>query len=143
MTDAAPTPDVEEALARARQHARTSASEALAAVQALVEAGARVPSGLDEATAQGLVDAIARARQWLDPQLGPDADSILAGVRSALDAEIHRWEEKSDQDPDARMILRAFLAVREVLWEISSRTSEPGTAPEGRPRGPQRVPVEG
>ena len=43
----------------------------------------------------------------------------------ALDAEIARWETKARQDADARAVLRAFLGVRELLWELGMRPSAP------------------
>ncbi len=145
MSENAPE-SVEEALARARRHGRAAASEGLAALQALVEAGA-LSAGrrIDEGSLATLRDTLARVRRWLDPNGGRDAASVLEGVSQALDEEIQRWEEKSKQDSDARTILRAFLAVREVVWEFASRTdsamSEAGSTTASRT--PRRVPVEG
>ena len=138
---------VEEALARARQHGRAAAAEGLAAVQALLEAGA-LASGRP-ATGDGslatLRETLLRVRRWLDPDGGRDGALLLEGVSQALDEEIQRWEEKSKEDPDARTILRAFLAVREVVWEFSARPDGAAAADGARESGtpPRRVPVEG
>jgi len=71
----------------------------------------------------------------------------------ALDAEIARWEKRAAADGDARAVLRAFLGLRELLWEVGVRPRpEPAAPPaaRGRKAGPdrpqgrvQRVHVEG
>ena len=146
MNDARPE-SVEEALARARAHGRSAAAESVAALSALLDAGALATGGLgDEGALATLRETLDRVRRWLDPEGGRDADSVLEGVRAALDEEVERWEEKSREDPDARAILRAFLAVREVIWEFSERSRPKPDAPESArpPRSqPRRVPVEG
>ncbi len=144
MNEQAPE-SVEEALARAREHGRRAASEAVAALQALVEAGALTRGPLEaDGQLATLRSALERVRQWLDPEGGKDPAAVLAGISQVLDEEILRWEEKSREDPEARTILRAFLAVREVLWELTARDSgkpdDDGTARQSKPR---RVPVEG
>lgn len=145
MSENAPE-SVEEALARARRHGRAAASEGLAALQALLEAGAlSAGRAVDEGSLATLRDTLARVRRWLDPEGGRDAASVLDGVSQALDEEIQRWEEKSKDEPDARTILRAFLAVREVVWEFTSRTdgavAQAGSATASET--PRRIPVEG
>jgi len=135
---------VEEALARARDHGRRAASETLAALQALIEAGALTRGPLaDEGQLAMLRSALERARQWVDPEAGRDAASVLAGISQVLDEEVLRWEEKSRQDPEARTILRAFLAVREVLFELTARDGGKPAPEETPATGVQRVPVEG
>ncbi len=121
-----------EALARARQHGRKAATEALAAVQALLDAGALAGMGVPArgSAAAPLIESLERARDWL----GGDPDGpVLEGVFDALDEEVGRWEQRSREDPDARLVLRAFLAVREVLWEVSRRGSA-AARPEAPPR---------
>jgi hypothetical protein len=137
---------VQEALARARRHARASLAEAVATLRALLDAaslaGAGVPS--DE---QQRLSGIAATLDALAAQIAPDGASdgapLLAAVYEALDDEIERWEERSRDDPDARPVLRAFLGLREILWELGVRPSQSGGGAEP-PRGPrvQRVPVE-
>jgi hypothetical protein len=144
LNEAAPE-SVEEALARARQHGRAAAAEGLAALQALAEAGGlSLGTSLDEGAIATLRETIQQVRRWLDPEGGRSAASVLEGVSQALDEEIQRWEEKSREDSEARTILRAFLAVREVVWEFASRGSDDGGGSASpAPTGPRRVPIEG
>lgn len=149
MNETAPE-SVAEALARARHHGRAAAAEGLAALQALVEAGGlSTGNALDEGAIATLRETVQQVRRWLDPDGGRDAASVLEGVSQALDEEIQRWEEKSREDGEARTILRAFLAVREVVWEFASRSDDgranasPATTRAKSPSRPQRVPIEG
>ena len=138
---------VQEALGQARRHARAALAEMVATLRALLDAaslaGAGVPS--DE---QQRLSGLAATLDALAAQIAPDGTAegppLLAAVYEALDDEIERWEERSRNDPDARPVLRAFLGLREILWELGVRPTQPG--PRGEPaRGPrvQRVPVEG
>jgi hypothetical protein len=145
---------VAEALERARLHARLAAAESLAALAALVDAGTLAATG--GAARAGrlapLAQSLEQLRAWLEPDGRADGASVLAALSEALDAEIKRWEERSREDPEARAILRAFLAVREVVWELTSRSGAAGrdapSAAQQSESGPspsriQRVPVEG
>ena len=127
--------DVDEALRRAREHARAALREALAACAALVEASARVPAGLDPRTTASVVAAIERAQQWFEPKDGAGTDAVLDGVKRLLDSEIHRWEQKSFDNPNARIVLRALLALREMLWELAGRANAAAS-----PRSPSPSP---
>ena len=137
---------VQEALVRARRHARASLAEAVAAVRALLDAAALATAGVpsDE---QRRLSGLAATLDALAAQLAPDGAGegppLLAAVYEALDDEIERWEERSREDADARPVLRAFLGLREILWELGVRPTQPG-APAEPPRGArvQRVPVE-
>ena len=143
MTESNPE-TVEEALRRARAHGRLAAAESVAALGALLDAGALSTGSLQEEGALAtLRETLERIRLWLDPEGGRDAASVLESVSAALDEEVERWEEKSREDPDARAILRAFLAVREVIWEFSARAGTPAGAPEPAHARARRVPVEG
>jgi len=95
------------------------------------------------------------AARWLDslargasPETGADL-ALTHALAGALDAEIARWEARAAQDPDARAVLRAFLGVRELLWELGVRpstSSQPTPAPEkaaARRKRVERVPVQG
>jgi hypothetical protein len=157
-----PPSDVAQALARAREHARSSVSEAVAAVHALLDAAALAASGLP-ADASELLAPLARGLEGLSAALAPDAGAVSAPLldafAEALDAEIARWEQRARDDAEARAVLRAFLGVRELLWEMGLRRSEraasaPTAAPGSgaAPRAPQavrrrarvqRVPVQG
>jgi hypothetical protein len=120
----------QEALARAREHGRAAAAEALAALQALLEAAALSTTGRSS-DAHVVLGPAARLLGGLAEELEPGgrraSESLLASVTEALDAEIARWEQRARDDPDARAVLRAFLGLREVLWEFGVR---PGRAPE-------------
>jgi len=157
--------DVAEALARARQHARSAASEAISALHALLDAAALAASGLPS-DASRLLAPLAQLLESLSQGLAPDSDAVsaplLAALADALDAEIARWEARARDDAEARAVLRAFLGVRELLWELGLRRREraqeaPGAAPgsAGPVEGPnaprpvrrrprvQRIPVQG
>jgi hypothetical protein len=149
---------VEEALTRARDHARSATAEALAAVHALLDAAALASSG-EPSRVHGLLGPLARLLEGLvtdlDGSRSDAPDSLLASIAEALDVEIARWEERARDDSDARAVLRAFLGLRELLWEVgmrprrSARVETAGDRPRpaagprsARPRV-QRVHVEG
>jgi len=159
----APPETPAEALATARLHARRAAAELAVAVRALVDAAALASEGAPagEGRLAPLAGALDAAARWLDPERSEsgDAAAVLHALAEGLDAEIARWESRSREDPEARSVLRAFLAVREVLWEMQTRfgrdeRQEPPseaaapvpTTPTTRKRGKrrvQRVAVEG
>jgi hypothetical protein len=155
-----PPVDLAEALARARTHARVAASESVLAVHALLDAAALAGSGLPADTSR-LLAPLAQLLESLAQALAPDSEAasapLLSALAEALDAEIARWEARARDDAEARAVLRAFLGVRELLWEFGLRRRENGPAPAGaddghgspaprpvrrRPRV-QRVPVQG
>jgi hypothetical protein len=148
-----------EALARAREHARLAAAEGLAAFRLLLDAGALATAGTPSAEVDGLAGLTARLAE-LDAALreGTSANALVGALAAALDTEIGRWEERSADDAEARAVLRAFLGLRELLWELGVRApAHRGEAPrargaeDGAPdaragasrRGVRRVPVEG
>jgi hypothetical protein len=135
--------DAAEALARARQHARSAASEAVAAVHALLDAAALATSGLPS-EANGVLAPLARLLESLSEGLAPAADvasaPLLTALAEALDAEIARWEARARDDAEARAVLRAFLGVRELLWELGLRRRD---ASPGEPGTEQRAPASG
>jgi len=162
-----PPASLEEALARARRHGRNAAAETLAMVQALLDAASMAASGRPASAHPGFARVAHTLGAW-SSRLGDGADAspLLAALSEALDAEIARWQERArGDDAEARAVLRAFLGVRELLWELGVRSptasnpSTPPTSPDspdpdrtrapghGAPprRGPrvQRVPVEG
>lgn len=149
---AAPAASVEEALGRASLHARRSAAEALSAVRALMDAVALLHRGAP-AESHAL---LGRAAAWLDRLVGelsggPEEAALTRALSEALDAEIARWEERARNDPEARAVLRAFLGVRELLWELGVRPAPespsndppPHAKPRPRKRRVERVPVRG
>jgi hypothetical protein len=46
---------------------------------------------------------------------------LLRSIAEALDAEVARWQARAESDPEARAVLRAFLGLRELLWEFGIR----------------------
>ena len=159
----APPTTTQEALGRARQHARSALHETLAAVQALLDAASLAVSG-ERSDAHRLLDPLVGILQKLAAELngdvGRDATILLASISDALDAEIARWENRATDDVEARAVLRAFIGLRELLWEFGVRRESEGdesgatsrraphkaghASPRGRSRPRvQRVPVEG
>ena len=150
--DGAPESTLDEALARARRHAKSAVAEALEAVRALLDAASLATSGAPAAS-HPLFDSldgwIARAsHSWASE--GGSSAGIAAEIAAALDLEIARWEERAKGDDDARPVLRAFLGLREVLWELGVRAPRDGavreaesapTASAAHPRRVQRVAV--
>ena len=150
-----PPQSAEQALARARGHGRAAAAEALLALQALIDA-ATLATGGAPAAGHPVLGQAARVLEGLAAELAPGggaaSESLLRAVAEALDLEIARWEKRARDDGNARAVLRAFLGLRELLWEVGVRrdASEPNKSEErppprrrsSRPRV-QRVRVEG
>ncbi len=128
------TETVEQALARAADHGRRAASEALLAARALLDALSLAlhGAGADERRILGLA---ARSLDELAEGLagGPSRAGLLDAVSAALDAEIARWEARARNDVDARAILRAYLGLREILWEFGVRRASPRKRDEAPP----------
>lgn len=138
----------EQALARAAHHARAAGAELVAALRALLDAASLAASG--QPGEDGRLAPLALVLDEIQGLLTPDvgAGTLAAAIAEALDAEIARWEERGSDDPDARAVLRAFLGLRELLWEMGVRADAGRAGPRKRGRGPrrgrlQRVPVEG
>lgn len=144
-----PPSDAQAALARAGAHGRRAAAEALAAVGALLDAAALAGSG-KPAAAHPLLGPLAEMLAQLAGFLGSSEDSaagpVVEAITRALDAEIERWERRAQNDADARAVLRAFLGLRELLWEAGIRRpppkarTRPTKGTEGRER-PSRAPA--
>ena len=147
---------VEEALKRARQHAQRAAAETLAAARALLDALSLALRG-EPAETQRAVGRLARGLDEAFEALSGDPDRVSAPlvevILDALDVEIARWEGRSRDDTEARAVLRAFIGLREILWEFGLRREKTsghseesvGVAPVVRPGGRrvQRIEVEG
>lgn len=143
MSETAAT--AQEALARARRHARAAAAEALAALRALLDAATLSTSGEGAANHRLLAPAAALLEdlmRGLDPR-GAGADAQLLGaVADALDEEVARWEARARDDADARAVLRTLLGLREILWELGVRPKTPPPGPRSpRPGAPQARPA--
>lgn len=115
--------EVDESIARARRHVGNATREAFAALEAILEAGGRA-SGLDPGQIERLAAGVA---QRLEAPLGRLREGALSPsalarpLDEALAREIARWEARSQHDPDARAVLRAFLGLRELLFELGMR----------------------
>jgi len=147
-----------EALERARQHARAAVAEALYALHALFDAASLATTGVPAEAQRGLA-SLARTLEDVAGAFGAgEGASLLVAVVDALDAEITRWEERAAHDPDARAVLRAYLGVRELLWELGVRRPPSAASGSQEPNGArpvaradavrrrttiQRVPLEG
>ena len=132
------TQEFDEAIGRARGHLRRATLEGLEAATALLQAASSV-SGSNP-TAGGLsadllsgIDRVLRELRSEGRFAFPE--SVTGPVEEALAREIKRWEQRSKSDPDARPVLRAFLGLRELLWELGMRSDEPATKrPASSPR---------
>ncbi|MBS1107518.1 MAG: hypothetical protein H6Q91_3020 [Deltaproteobacteria bacterium] len=137
---APPPRSAEEALACARQHGLAALAESVLALRALLDAASLAATGApSDAHA-----SVSGASAWLDQiaeqmQAGAEHRGApwLDAVARALDAEIERWETRGGDDPEARAVLRAFLGVREILWEFGLRPDR-SERTEPEPREPSR-----
>ena len=135
-----PAEGAAEALARARQHALRALAEALEAGRALLDAASLASTGAPAASHP----LFASADAWIAGharQLGTDAplgDPLGPALAEALDAEIERWQRRAGDEEEARAVLRAFLGLRELLWELGVRSPQP----RSRPPAPRRRAVE-
>jgi len=135
--------ELDAAVSRAREHLRSAWTEGLEAARILFEAAGsatdrgdpdsgRAPrsaappasdpfrAGLDD-----LVKALRRAGLLQPPP------ELMQSLSEAIEHEIRRWEGRSRSDPEARLVLRAFLLLRELAWELgmSRDTPDAGGAP--------------
>ena len=58
----------------------------------------------------------------------------VVAYAGAIDDEIALWEERARNNTDARTILRAFLGLRELLWEFGVRSPETPSEPDAATR---------
>jgi hypothetical protein len=107
----------------------------VAALHALLDAAALATLG-DAAAAHSTLAPLARLLQDLAHQLDPRAEGeegqLLRAVVDALGAEIARWEARAREDPDARLVLRTLLGLREILWELGVRPKAAAGSPQAR-----------
>ena len=159
-TTEAPPETAPEALAQARRHAHSALSETLAAIRALIDVASLTLTGAPSQS-HPLLGPVARVLDGICAELdaGTAGESLLLlrSIAEALDSEIARWEDRAENDVEARAVLRAFLGIRELLWEFgvrrepkTSETSGRGARRAGRAsptrrksRRVQRVTVEG
>ncbi len=112
-----------EALLRARRHARRGVSELILAVRALLDAAAL---GLSHQPARdhALFAPLSQILDDWSTTMGGSEDDIGTLILDALETEIARWESRSREDEEARSVLRAFLGLREFLWEMGIRSKQ-------------------
>jgi hypothetical protein len=132
--DEEPPERVAEALARARTHTLAAIAEALAAAHALLDASSLALSG-EASDRNALLGPITRILDGLRAEFNEnattgEATALLRSIAEALEAEIARWETRAETDPEARAVWRAFLGVRELLWEFGIRR-EPEASESG------------
>lgn len=125
-------PEVEDGLERAREHLGRAALETLLAARALMDA-TFAASGLDRSAPDSLAAEIERGLDgWIEALREGRSIELPAALVDplvrALGAEIERFEKHSATDSTARPVLRALLALREILWELGVRPHP--TAPE-------------
>lgn len=142
-----PPHSVREALDRAAHHGKAAVAETLAALRALLDAAALARTGRP-ADADTLLGPLTSWLEDLGAKLASDAGdtppAVLSALADALDHEISRWEQRARSDPEARAVLRAFLGVRELLWEFGVRRAEADDGahadpPDSPPERPGRV----
>ena len=122
-----PPASVQEALVLARQHTQAALAEALAATRALLDAASIALSGEASDTHRTLGQLARGIDAWqaaLSSRAGRLPLPLSRAILDALDAEIARWEGHSREDADARAVLRAFLSMREILWEFGLRRAD-------------------
>jgi hypothetical protein len=123
-----PPRTADEAVARARRHAFAALSETTQAVRALVDAASLATTGATSEAHASLAGATAwldQLAERLESGAGRSGAAWLDAIARVLDDEIARWEQRGRVDPEARAVLRAFLGVREILWEFGLRASAP------------------
>ena len=138
-----PPETIEEALARSLQHARNSASEALLATRALMDALsillANEPVARHAQPNSPIANLAGAIERWAGTLRGPEPDRSSPGlpeVLGALEIEIDRWARRSQNDPNARTVLHAFIGMREILWEFDppvGRSVHPRSARRKQP----------
>jgi hypothetical protein len=119
---------VRRALEKAVNHAQLALSEGVASARALLDAASIGVSGGPASDHPRLAE-LARTLDRIAAGLSGEAPSLraaaLTALLAAIDGEVVRWEIRSRRDEDARAVLRAFLGLRELLWEMGVRQSEP------------------
>ncbi len=117
-------PSMREAFEHALDHAQRAAAEGVGGARALLDAASIGVLGAPADTNRSLGE-LANLLDQLERTLLGEAPSFRSAaintVLGAVDREIQRWETKSADDPDARAVLRIFLGMREVLWELGMR----------------------
>lgn len=131
------TGEVEDALRRARTHLRSATLEGLEAASALLDAAVGT-AGIEDSDPRSFVGELRSSLNDLLAAIRTEGalqfpTAFAEPILAALDAEIARWEGRSANDEASRPVLRSFLALRELLWELGVRPSSADPGP-GRPQ---------
>lgn len=105
-------------------------------MHALLDAASLAASGRPSEASRALAP-LGALLGALEEQLAAGASAaspLLDAVADALDAEIARWERRTGDDPEARAVLRAFLGLRELLWELGVRRESAAAGSSSRRR---------
>jgi hypothetical protein len=133
---------VEQALERAREHARLAVTEAIRSLRALLDAVALAFESELDSESTSILAGIARRIDGLETLLAgasrEDWQPLFDIVMGAVDGEIRRWEARATSDPNARTVLRAYLSFRELLWEVAMRGEKLGRTGSFATRGAAR-----
>jgi hypothetical protein len=108
-------------------HAQLALSEGVASARALLDAASIAVSGgpaRDHPRLSELAWTLDRIAAGLSGEAPSLRAAALSALLAAIDGEVRRWEIRSRSDQDARAVLRAFLGLREILWEMGVRRSE-------------------
>ena len=119
---------VQEALERSLQHAGLALSEGVLAARALLDVASLGISGESAEDRPNLAEFARTLDQIADALAGKSPSlraAILGVLLDAIESEIARWEVRSNSDEDARSVLRAFIGLREILWEMGIRRDPP------------------
>ncbi len=128
---------IRQAFDRALQHAQLAMAEGVAGARALLDVASIGVLGEPAQSHRNLAE-LARTLDQIEAALSSEAPSFrnaaLSTLLGAVDREVTRWEVRSQRDPEARAVLRAFLGMREVLWELGVRKPEPQERDSSRRR---------
>ena len=121
---------VQEALERSLQHAGLALAEGVLSSRALLDVASLGISG-EPAEDQPHLAEFARTLDQIADALSGKSPSLrtafLGVILDAVESEIARWEVRSSSDEDARSVLRAFIGLREILWEMGIRRDPPAS----------------
>lgn len=136
------TREFDEAVERARRHLRAATIEGLEAARAILEA-ALAAAGTTESPPGSLPGRIRRSLDELVEGLRSGRRIALPSafvdpLTEALEGEIARWRLRARDDPDARLVLRAFLGLRALLEEMGVEREADADANEDADSGADR-----
>mgnify|MGYP005838151535 CR=1 FL=1 len=138
--------ELDETVARAREHLLSAWTEGVEAARSLFEAAGiateRTEPTAGSATRSSAPPETDPLRAGLDDLVGAlrragllqPPPAMMQSLSEALEHEVRRWETRSRTDPEARLVLRAFLVLRELSWELAKGHRTPEEGGEAAPR---------